>query len=141
MDAAVGGEIDFGPSARAGNPDLGETAVFFQPRAALCVERALVWKQSFLPARQEYVVEFEALGGMQRHNRHRILVRAAFAVHLQRDVFEKAEQVLEFLHRAHKLFQVFQPARAGIETDELKPKARGSLRDLIASFDRWTLQR
>lgn len=31
-------------------------------------------------------------------------------------------------------------ARAVIETDELKPKARGSLRDLIASFDRWRSQ-
>jgi DNA helicase-2/ATP-dependent DNA helicase PcrA len=34
-----------------------------------------------------------------------------------------------------------EAARAVIETDELKPKARGSLRDLIASFDRWTAQR
>src|SRR5262249_18370647 len=28
-------------------------------------------------------------------------------------------------------------ARAMIETDELKPKARGALRDLLAAFERW----
>ena len=30
-------------------------------------------------------------------------------VHHQRDVFEKALQVLELLHRAHELLQVLQP--------------------------------
>src|SRR5476649_1968306 len=34
-----------------------------------------------------------------------------------------------------------EAARAIVETDELKPKARGSLRDLIVSFDRWRAQR
>ncbi|HKH02579.1 MAG TPA: UvrD-helicase domain-containing protein [Bradyrhizobium sp.] len=36
---------------------------------------------------------------------------------------------------------LFEAARAVVETDELKPKARGSLRDLIAAFDRWRAQR
>jgi DNA helicase-2/ATP-dependent DNA helicase PcrA len=36
---------------------------------------------------------------------------------------------------------LFEAARAVVETDELKPKARGSLRDLIAGFDRWRAQR
>ena len=34
-----------------------------------------------------------------------------------------------------------EAARSVIETDELKPKARGSLRDVIANFDRWSAQR
>ena len=33
-----------------------------------------------------------------------------------------------------------EAARAVVETDELKPKARGSLRDLLTSFDRWRAQ-
>jgi DNA helicase-2/ATP-dependent DNA helicase PcrA len=33
-----------------------------------------------------------------------------------------------------------EAARAIIETDELKPKPRGSLRDLMTSFDRWRTQ-
>jgi DNA helicase-2/ATP-dependent DNA helicase PcrA len=36
---------------------------------------------------------------------------------------------------------LFEAARAVVETDELKPKARGSLRDLVAQFDRWRAQR
>ncbi|MDE2469038.1 MAG: ATP-binding domain-containing protein, partial [Bradyrhizobium sp.] len=36
---------------------------------------------------------------------------------------------------------LFEAARAVVETDELKPKARGALRQLIASFDRWRAQR
>ena len=35
---------------------------------------------------------------------------AAFAVHHQRDVLEEALQVLEFLHGAHQLLEVFQAA-------------------------------
>src|SRR5207253_8437244 len=34
-----------------------------------------------------------------------------------------------------------EAARAVVETEELKPKARGSLRDLILHFDRWRAQR
>jgi DNA helicase II / ATP-dependent DNA helicase PcrA len=36
---------------------------------------------------------------------------------------------------------LFEAARTVVETDELKPKARGSLRDLILQFDRWRAQR
>ncbi len=34
-----------------------------------------------------------------------------------------------------------EAARQIIETDELKPKARGSLRDVMTNFDRWRAQR
>jgi DNA helicase-2/ATP-dependent DNA helicase PcrA len=44
-------------------------------------------------------------------------------------------------HGRKRRIPLFEAARAVVETDELKPKARGSLRDLIASFDRWRARR
>jgi DNA helicase-2/ATP-dependent DNA helicase PcrA len=44
-------------------------------------------------------------------------------------------------HARKRRIPLFEAARAVVETDELKPKARGSLRHLIASFDRWRAQR
>jgi DNA helicase-2/ATP-dependent DNA helicase PcrA len=44
-------------------------------------------------------------------------------------------------HGRKRRIPLFEAARAVVETDELKPRARGSLRDLIASFDRWRSQR
>jgi DNA helicase II / ATP-dependent DNA helicase PcrA len=44
-------------------------------------------------------------------------------------------------HARKRRIPLFEAARAVVETDELKPKARGSLRDLIVSFDRWRVQR
>ncbi len=44
-------------------------------------------------------------------------------------------------HARKRRIPLFEAARAVVETDELKPKARGSLRDLLASFDRWRAQR
>jgi DNA helicase-2/ATP-dependent DNA helicase PcrA len=44
-------------------------------------------------------------------------------------------------HARKRRIPLFEAARAVAETDELKPKARGALRDLIASFDRWRAQR
>src|SRR5436189_2681034 len=43
-------------------------------------------------------------------------------------------------HARPRRIPLFEAARAVIETDELKPKARGALRDLIVSFDRWRAQ-
>jgi DNA helicase II / ATP-dependent DNA helicase PcrA len=40
-------------------------------------------------------------------------------------------------HARKRRIPLYEAARAVIETDELKPKARGALRDLLASFDRW----
>ena len=48
---------------------MGEAALFLEAGAALLVERALVREQAFLPAGQEHGVEFQPLGGMQRHDR------------------------------------------------------------------------
>uniref|UniRef100_Q07PQ3 DNA 3'-5' helicase n=1 Tax=Rhodopseudomonas palustris (strain BisA53) TaxID=316055 RepID=Q07PQ3_RHOP5 len=44
-------------------------------------------------------------------------------------------------HGRKRKIPLFEAARAITETDELKPKARGSLRDLITSFERWRAQR
>ncbi len=43
-------------------------------------------------------------------------------------------------HARKRRIPLSEAARAVVETDELKPKARGSLRDLILSFDRWRAQ-
>jgi DNA helicase II / ATP-dependent DNA helicase PcrA len=44
-------------------------------------------------------------------------------------------------HARKRRMPLFEAARAVVETDELKPKARGSLRDLVLQFDRWRAQR
>ncbi|MEH2507021.1 DNA helicase-2/ATP-dependent DNA helicase PcrA [Bradyrhizobium sp. AZCC 1578] len=44
-------------------------------------------------------------------------------------------------HARKRRMPLFEAARAVVETDELKPKARGALRDLILQFDRWRAQR
>src|SRR5437660_1330158 len=44
-------------------------------------------------------------------------------------------------HARKRRIPLFEAARAVVETDELKPKARSGLRDLILQFDRWRAQR
>ena len=44
-------------------------------------------------------------------------------------------------HARKRRIPLSEAARAVVETDELKPKARGSLRALMTSFDRWRAQR
>jgi DNA helicase-2/ATP-dependent DNA helicase PcrA len=44
-------------------------------------------------------------------------------------------------HARKRRIPLSEAARAVVETDELKPKARGALRDLILSFDRWRARR
>ncbi|WP_338828428.1 ATP-dependent helicase [Bradyrhizobium sp. 27S5] len=44
-------------------------------------------------------------------------------------------------HARKRRIPLFEAARAVVETDELKPKARGSLRDVVMQFDRWRAQR
>ncbi len=44
-------------------------------------------------------------------------------------------------HARKRRIPLFEAARAVVDTDELKPKARGSLRDLILHFDRWRARR
>jgi DNA helicase-2/ATP-dependent DNA helicase PcrA len=44
-------------------------------------------------------------------------------------------------HARKKRVPLTEAARAVIETDELKPKPRGAIRDLLAAFDRWRVQK
>ena len=44
-------------------------------------------------------------------------------------------------HARKRRIPLSDAARAVVETDELKPKARGSLRDLMLNFDRWRSRR
>src|SRR6266446_6981277 len=44
-------------------------------------------------------------------------------------------------HARKRRIPLSEAARAAVETDELKPKARASLRDLLINFDRWRAQR
>ncbi|MBB5047209.1 DNA helicase-2/ATP-dependent DNA helicase PcrA [Rhodopseudomonas rhenobacensis] len=44
-------------------------------------------------------------------------------------------------HARKRKIPLTEAARAIVDSDELKPKARGSLRDLMTSFDRWRMQR
>ncbi len=43
-------------------------------------------------------------------------------------------------HARKRRIPLFEAARAVAETDELKPKARGSLRGVVQQFDRWRAQ-
>src|SRR6187455_784321 len=44
-------------------------------------------------------------------------------------------------HARKKRVPLTDAARAVVETDELKPKPRGALRELLAAFDRWRAQK
>jgi DNA helicase-2/ATP-dependent DNA helicase PcrA len=44
-------------------------------------------------------------------------------------------------HARKRRIPLSEAARAVVETDELKPKARGTLRGLLTNFDRWRAQR
>jgi DNA helicase-2/ATP-dependent DNA helicase PcrA len=43
-------------------------------------------------------------------------------------------------HARKRRIPLYEAARAVVETDELKPKARGALRELLGNFDRWRAQ-
>lgn len=43
-------------------------------------------------------------------------------------------------HARKRRIPLFEAARAVVETDEMKPKARGSLRQLLLQFERWRKQ-
>ena len=58
----------------------------------------------------------------------------------KRGLGDATVQMLHDVARKRRI-PLTEAARAVIETDELKPKARGSLRDVMTSFDRWRAQR
>jgi DNA helicase-2/ATP-dependent DNA helicase PcrA len=58
----------------------------------------------------------------------------------KRGLGDATVQLLHDIGRKRRI-PLTEAARAVIETDELKPKARGSLRDVMTNFDRWRVQR
>ncbi|WP_424627612.1 ATP-dependent helicase [Bradyrhizobium sp. SYSU BS000235] len=58
----------------------------------------------------------------------------------KRGLGDATVQLLHDIGRKRRV-PLTEAARMVIETDELKPKARGSLRDVITNFDRWRVQR
>ena len=58
----------------------------------------------------------------------------------KRGLGDATVQMLHDIARKRRI-PLTEAARSVIETDELKPKARGSLRDVITNFDRWRAQR
>src|SRR6476646_1685436 len=87
---------------------MGEATLFLETSATTFVERALMWEQTFFPTGQKHAVEFETLRRMQGHDIDGLLGLRAVTVHYKRYVFEKALQVLEFLHRPDQFLEVFQ---------------------------------
>src|SRR5690606_24597252 len=57
----------------------------------------------------------------------------------KRTIGDATVQLLHDYARRNRV-PLFMAARAMIETDEIKPKTRGSLRDLLALFERWQAQ-
>lgn len=58
----------------------------------------------------------------------------------KRGLGDATVQMLHDIARKRRI-PLTEAARSVIETDELKPKARGSLRDVMTNFDRWRAQR
>jgi DNA helicase-2/ATP-dependent DNA helicase PcrA len=58
----------------------------------------------------------------------------------KRGLGDATVQMLHDIARKRRI-PLTEAARSVIETDELKPKARGSLRDVMSNFDRWRAQR
>ena len=58
----------------------------------------------------------------------------------KRGLGDATVQMLHDIARKRRI-PLSEAARAVVETDELKPKARGSLRGLLDNFDRWRTQR
>ncbi|MBY0381293.1 MAG: UvrD-helicase domain-containing protein [Xanthobacteraceae bacterium] len=58
----------------------------------------------------------------------------------KRGLGDASVQLLHDVARKRRI-PLTEAARSVVETDELKPKARSSLRDLLTSFDRWSIQR
>ena len=111
VDAAIGGVQDRGAPPRASDRNIGEAAFLLQRREPALVERALGGEQPFLPARKEHGIEFQPLGGMDRHDRHLRLIGGGVIVHHQANMFEERAQRFVFLHRAYEFGQIFEPAR------------------------------
>src|ERR1035438_8307027 len=60
------------PALRPGDPDVGQPALFLE--FLVVVQRPLVWEDVLLHPGEEHHREFQALGGVQGHQRHQAAV-------------------------------------------------------------------
>lgn len=90
VNAPVRDEPDMAELLGAGDADISQTTFFLQTGATAFVQRPLVGKQAFFPTGQEDGVEFQTLGGMQRHDGDGIQLGILFRIHNQGDVTYKA---------------------------------------------------
>ena len=109
IDPAVGRVQDRTAPPRAGDRDVSEAPLFLETGQPALVKRALRGEHTVFPADQEHVVEFQPLGGVDRHDCHFFGVVAGVVVHHQADVFEKIAERFVVIHRARQFGQVFQP--------------------------------
>jgi hypothetical protein len=80
--------------AGAGDADVGEAALLFQP--AFVVDRTLAGEQAFFHADQEHHRKLQALGRVQCHQLHAVVPRLALVfAGFQRGVREKRGQLAE----------------------------------------------
>src|SRR3546814_13277639 len=100
VDAAVCGVEDGRAAACASDRDIGEAAFLLEAREAAFVERALRGEDAFFPAGEEDGAEFQALGGVDRHDRDLGLVGGRVVLHTQAAVFEEGAEGFVFLLRA-----------------------------------------
>ena len=110
VDAAVGGVEDGRAGAGAGDRDVGEAAFLLEAGEAAFVQRALRREHAFFPAGEEDQREFEALGGVDGHDRDLGLAAGRVIVHHQADMLEEGAEGFIFLHRAGELGEVFEAA-------------------------------
>ena len=95
---------------RAGDRDIGQAALLLEAGEAAFVERALRREDAFLPADEEDDREFEALGGVDGHDRDLGLAARRVIVHHQADMLEEGAERLIFLHRAGQFGEVLEAA-------------------------------
>src|SRR3546814_9377421 len=74
--------------AGAGDRDIGEAAFFLEAGGAAFVHRTLRGENAVFPAGEEHMIEFETLGGVDRHDRHGFGLVVIVAVHDEADMFE-----------------------------------------------------
>src|SRR5213596_338598 len=85
---------------------------------------------------------YRVIGGPRFYERAEIRDALAYLRVINSPADDLADATLQMLHNhaRKRRITLSEAARAVVDTDELKPKARGALRDLIASFDRWRAQ-
>ena len=93
---------------RARYADVGESPLLFQTSLTVLIQRALMREKPLLPAWKENEIEFEAFGGVQRHDRDAGPRIRTFGVRNQRDMLKKRAERREFAQRTSKFLEILQ---------------------------------